>query len=158
MGYKKRKSIWLWCQKHSHSLVSDKKGHVTLRKRTVIQALQLATFACACILSVSWFSTFRHIRKKKHRRHSCRDGIDMFSSLTIWDRSLEEGKESRSLEAKEVECDGLILHTRSPEVPLKVDGSRNWGTLFKVTKVTKGKVQHDMRVKSWESWGFQVTG
>lgn len=77
----------------------------------------------------------------------------MFSSLTIRDRSLEEGKESRVLKAKEMEGDGLILHTGSPEAPLKVDGTRNLGKLFQVTKVTKGKVQNDVRAKSWEELG-----
>lgn len=53
-------------------------------------------------------------------------------------QSLEEGKMSRALEAKEMECDGLVLHAGSPEVPWKVDGTRSLGTLFKVTKITKG--------------------
>lgn len=44
------------------------------------------------------------------------------------------------LKAKEMDCDGLILHTGGPEVPLKVDRTRSLGTLFGVIKVTKGKV------------------
>lgn len=39
-----------------------------------------------------------------------------------------------------MECDGLVLRTVGPEVPLNVDGPSSLGTLFKVTKVTEGKV------------------
>lgn len=43
-----------------------------------------------------------------------------------------------------MKCNILILHSGEQEVPLNVDAA-SLGMLFKVTRVTKGKVKNNMR-------------
>ena len=46
-----------------------------------------------------------------------------------------------------MKCNILILRSGEQEIPLKVDAS-SLGMLFKVTRVTKGKVKNNMRTKN----------